>query len=308
MKVSLCIITCHRPDGLKRLLTGIANQRFENISAPELEVIVVDNDIEQSARSIIQVVDRDFPYCLRYDVEEQRGIPFARNRSVVCASDDTNFIGFIDDDEVPDTMWLEQLLLAQQTYQADAVVGPVLPKFSHRVHDWIQIGKFFERPRHSSGFELSAAATNNALVKAEVLRKLDFIFDERLALTGGSDWHLFRRLHGLGYKLIWADDALVYEWVPRSRTNLRWILQRGYRCGNTEALCEMNLNPSLAVFLTFMFKGARRIVRGLLLVPLSYIRGKHIFFKNLKYISHSFGMISGVLGTYYEEYQVIHRT
>lgn len=307
MKVSICIITCLRSEGLRRLLAGIASQRFTKIPVPDLEVIVVDNDVDQSARSVIQTIDRGFPYQLRYEVEEQRGIPFARNHSVACASGDTDFIAFIDDDEVPDVMWLEQLLLTQQIYQADAVVGPVLPKFSHRVHDWIQVGKFFERPRYPSGFELLAAATNNALVKAEVLRQLDFIFDERLALTGGSDWHLFRRLHGMGYKLIWANEALVYEWVPESRTNLRWILQRGYRCGNTEALCELNLNPSVSVFLTFVFKGVRRIVRGLLLVPLSYVQGKHIFFKNLKYISHSFGMISGVLGTYYEEYQVIHR-
>ncbi|WP_299486062.1 glycosyltransferase [Acaryochloris sp. IP29b_bin.137] len=308
MKVSICIITFLRPDGLKRLLIGIANQKFKQIPMPNLEVIVVDNDVKQSAQPIIQQMGGHFPCCLRYDVEEQRGIPFARNRSVANASDDTDFIAFIDDDEVPDAMWLERLLLAQQSYQADAVVGPVLPKFSHRVHDWIQNGKFFERPRHPSGFELSAAATNNTLVKAEILRRLDFVFDERMALTGGSDWHLFRRLYGLGHKLVWADDALVYEWIPESRTNLRWILQRGYRCGNTEALCEMNLNPSVAVLLMFIFKGGRRIVRGLLLVPLSYVRGKHIFFKNLKYISHSFGIISGVLGTSYEEYQVIHRT
>ncbi len=275
--------------------------------ALDLEVIVIDNDVDQSAHTVIQSVEQDFPYRLCYDVEEQRGIPFARNRSVACASPDTDFIVFIDDDEVPDVMWLERLLLAQQTYQADAIMGPVLPKFRHRVNDWVQHGKFFERPRHQSGFELSAAATNNTLVKASILRQLDFVFDERLALTGGSDWHLFRRLHGLDYKLVWTDDALVYEWIPESRTNLRWILQRGYRCGNTEALCEINLNPSTAVFLTFIFKGVRRILRGLLLVPLCYMRGKPIFFKNLKYISHSFGMISGVLGTCYEEYQVIHR-
>ena len=106
---------------------------------------------------------------------------------------------------------------------------------------------------------------------------------------------------------MWADDAIVYEWVPESRANLRWILQRGYRCGNTESSCEIDLEPSVLVSSNCIFKGVRRLIRGFLLIPVSLAQGRHRFCNNLKYISHSLGLLSGVIGSRYEEYQVIHR-
>lgn len=307
MKLSICIITYLRPDSLKRLLGAIAALEFRQVSAPDIEVVVVDNDPERSGESAFSAVCSAFPHAISYTVEPQRGIPFARNLSVMSASADSDFFVFIDDDEVPDPLWLEQLIVAQSRYQVDVVTGPVVPRFNHAVPDWIAAGKFFERPRYETGTEMPASATNNVLVRADVLRKLDYLFDERLALTGGSDWYLFRRLNRLGHRIVWADDAIVYEWVPESRANLQWILQRGYRCGNTESSCEIDLEPSVSVSSNCIFKGIRRLIRGFLLIPISLAQGKHGFCKNLKYISHSLGLLSGVLGSRYEEYQIIHR-
>jgi GT2 family glycosyltransferase len=39
-------------------------------------------------------------------------------------------VAFVDDEEVPDPRWLQELLIVQSRYGANVVCGPVLPVFS----------------------------------------------------------------------------------------------------------------------------------------------------------------------------------
>ena len=306
MRVAVCIITCQRPEGLKRLLNGLNQLNFHQCKTPTLEIIVIDNDFNGSACQLCQQISPQIKWTIKYYIEPRRGIPFARNTAIACAGEDLEFLVFIDDDEVPQPSWLDELLRAQSLYNADVVSGPVLPYFNQSVPDWIIKGKFFERSRYSTGHLLSGAATNNVLIRLEVLQKMKPCFDERLALSGGSDWHFFRRVFDAGYKIVWANDALVNEWIPASRANLMWLLKRGYRLGITESFCEVDLHPSLAVRAICIFKGMRRIIKGTLFIPLSFIGGKHEVLRNLQYIYHSAGMLVGITGKKYQEYQKIH--
>ena len=309
MQVAICIITCKRSEGLKRLLHGLNQLEFKLCKTPSVQIIVVDNDKDGSAYQLCQQMNLQIKWGLKYCIEERRGIPFARNKAINCAGQnfEFDFLAFIDDDEVPHKSWLDELLHAQNLYSADVVSGPVLPYFNQSVPDWIYKGKFFERLRYPTGHLLEGAATNNVLISREILQKMQPCFDERLALTGGSDLHFFRRVYNEGYKLVWADNALVSEWIPASRANLVWLLKRNYRLGITESFCEVDLNPSFIVKAICIFKGLRRIIKGTLLIPLSLIWGQHEFFRTLRYIYHSFGMLVGVTGKKYQEYRKIHQ-
>lgn len=307
MRVAVCIITCQRSEGLKRLLVGLDRLEFKLCEQPYLEIIVVDNDGNGFAQQLCQQICSQIQWTLRYCVEPRRGIPFARNKAISCAGENFDFIAFIDDDEVPQPSWLDQLLQVQSLYSADVVAGPVLPYFNESVPNWILKGKFFERCRYDTGHLLEGSATNNVLISKEILQKLQPCFDERLALSGGSDWHFFRRVYLAGYKMVWANDALVSEWIPASRANLVWLLKRNYRLGITESFCEIDLNPSLLVRATCIFKGIRRIIKGTLFIPISLIWGKHEVFQTLRYIYHSVGMLVGITGKKYQEYRKIHQ-
>ncbi len=307
MLVSVCVASYQRPEGLKRLLVGLNQLAFCKSEVPDIEVIVVDNDATGSASGICTNIATDFCWTLKYCIESERGISFARNRAIASVSEHSNFVAFIDDDEVPETNWLDELLFVQKAYQADVVAAPVIPNFiKSDIPTWVAKGGFFEPHRYPTGHALEIASTNNVLIRAEVLRQIDPVFDKRFAITGGEDTNLFMRLRRAGYKFVWANDAIVREWIPQSRTNIKWVLQRGYFGWSVHSWCECELYPSIPVIAIRIIKGLALIVKGLFLMLPSLFMGQHALIKALLNIYRGAGTLAGILGIRYQAYKVTH--
>jgi glycosyltransferase involved in cell wall biosynthesis len=307
MLVSICAITYKRPQGLKRLLEGINQLTFNNFTQPNIEVIVIDNDREDSALAVIDEVKESFRWQLKFDREPERGISYARNRALATANPETNFIATIDDDEVPAKDWLEKLLAVQKQYSADVVTGPVIPYFDHKnVPIWIEEGRFFEHTRHQTGSTRHVAFTNNVLIRAEIIRKDNLRFDKRFAIAGGEDVYFFMSLHRKGYQIIWADDALVYVWIPATRINAKWILQRGYSTYGIHSFVEKELYSSFGTQASRFFKATGLIVIGLLKLFPALVRGQQEIIAALLSIYRGSGSLAGLNGLLYQQYKTVH--
>src|SRR5690606_359612 len=108
--VALCIVTCRRPDGLRRLLLALNSLKFREWCRPNIRVIVVDNDPESRSIELCRSLAPDLRWPVTATTEPRRGIPFARNTALKVAGTDVDFVAFVDDDEVPDPHWLDELL------------------------------------------------------------------------------------------------------------------------------------------------------------------------------------------------------
>ncbi len=221
--IAVCVATFRRPAELATLLGALSAQDY----AGTHHVYVVDNDPEGSAESIVRM----HAPTAEYICEPAPGIVAARNAALAVATEP--LLAFIDDDEYPDPAWLTTLAGAMESYSSEVVWGPVVSVFPDETPEWVRSGGFFSRARHATGTEFDQAATNNTLVRrAAVMRLEQPFFDERFSASGGSDTEFFRRLWKEGARIIWCDEALVYEKVPTSRMSLDWLRRRARRTGN----------------------------------------------------------------------------
>jgi GT2 family glycosyltransferase len=216
------------------------------------------------------------------------------------------FIAFIDDDEVPIPTWLNELLNVQRLYEADIVSGPVLPQFEIQPPPWILQGGFFELPRYPTGHPITYVPAGNVLVRSRVFKEMGEGFNEHMALTGGSDTHFFLRARRAGYKMVFANKAIVYEWNPPSRVSMRWILQRAYRVGNSFAFSKMDLDPSIKTYILLLAEAGRAILLAVWTIRLLLILDKPAAVESLRHILQGVGIILGLAGHRYEEYRRPH--
>lgn len=306
MEVAICIATCRRPNGLARLLDGLAGLSFA-AGAPDLRVIVVDNDPDWRPGVVRAVVARAAPRLAgptEYLSEPRRGISFARNRGLESALR-SDFIAFIDDDERPAPHWLDELLRVQSAHAADGVGGPVLPAFETPPPEWVLKGRFFDAEHRPDGAPLDVLYTGNALVRAQVLRETGLRFDERFALTGGEDGHLFRRLRRRGYELRWAERAVVHETVPPDRLTPGYILARDFSIGARATRVRRELDPGAAGLLRLILEGAERVGLGLLGTAFYIFGPRHRRLRELKSLMAGLGGFAGLFGIQWRAYRRI---
>ena len=299
VRVAICIGTFRRRELLRETLAGLARLTFRKVAAPEIEIIVVDNDSSGSAKEICEMAT--LPYAIRYMAEPKRGIVHVRNRALVEASA-ANFIAFLDDDEVPSEAWLDELLATQARFGADVVSGPVLPSYAPGIAGWVKRGGFFDRPKCETGKPLEFCSTNNALMRNEVLGRVPR-FDDRFQLTGGEDTQFFLRVQHAGCKIIWSQEAIVHETVPNERATFEWILRRGYQSGNSWVLSEMSLDGGLRIRALRFLKGFTHLLVGLTGALICMCLGKAAFTRALRKACLGAGMLTGLAGSKFLAYQ-----
>ena len=305
MGIAVCIITCQRPQGLVRLLEGLSRLTFARHPA-DLTCVVVDNDQTQSAREACDAVRPKFRWKLEYHVEPKRGIPFARNTAIRRAGGDADLLAFIDDDEVPEPGWLSELLRVMEECNADVVAGPVVPHFVETPPAWVIKGRFFDRRRWATGTRLDRAFTGNILFQRRVFDGMDTHFDERMAMSGGSDSHFLQRVNKKGFKIVWADEAVATEWVPSSRARGRWILRRAFRIGTTSAFIELDMRPLGTALLRVFASAGLHFARGLVLLLSGFVLGKRGFVRGGRSMCYGVGLLLGLVGWRHREYHKTH--
>jgi glycosyltransferase involved in cell wall biosynthesis len=299
-RVAVCIATYRRPNGLDRLLAGIARQRYSKFR-PVVSVVVVDNHAE--GQEAAPVVERwsDELGGITFVKEPRQGISFARN-AALDAAPDCDFVALIDDDEAPVETWLESLLDTQHRYQADVVRGPVIADYENEPEDWIVKGKFFERPRYPTGTVLDIAFTHNVLFRWDPYGR-DLRFSPKYAKSGGSDTHYFARIHEDGGRIVWCDEAEVIEWNPPARQTVKWLVRRQYRIGLVRAAIDAELGLHASPRRTTAQQAWNRVAAGALGLARSVRAPRHRQVKHLGKLASGLGRAAGLLGLWFEEYQ-----
>ncbi len=302
--VAVCCITFRRPEGLQRLLDGLNSLAFTKNATPRITVIVVDNDDAAPMRALVDGLRPTFRWQLRYGCEPVQGVSSARNRALEIVPANADYIAFIDDDEVPEPQWLDELLHVQRTYSGAIVQGPVRPVLPESAPKWLVRGRFLELGPFRDGAALHFAYTGNTLMVADIVRKLNLRFDERFNRTGGEDQRFFGRAIAAGYRVVTAARAIVHEWVPEGRTTLRYLLLRKFRMGNTLTLID-RIEGGKGRLTVRAIKSVGRIGLGMAQTILLLHRGFAGLAAALCTVAWGVGALVGLFGVVYREYDAV---
>jgi len=300
VNLSVCIATYRREERLAALLEDLMRQQLK----PD-EVVVVDNDVTQSARGVVEERARGCPYPIIYDVQPERSIALTRNRTVHLARG--QWLAFIDDDERAPPQWLKLLRAAADTYGADGVLAPVEPQVPASAPAWLRRGKFYDWPHLPSGARVPPALLRfgNVLLRSTVLQAEPGPFDPSYRLSTGEDDDLLRRLLAKGARIIWCDEALVWEPVERQRQSLRWLMKRALGGGQHFAQLRITgrLGPVGPASRAFMCaRWALQLLIALALAALLWPAGKHRAAVWLIKASANLGKLTALWGWRYSQY------
>lgn len=300
--VRIAVPTFRRPEGISRLLTALMPQVTEANEAGNYSasVIVIDNDPEASARSLVEA------FGVAYLHEPRPGIAAVRNASVAASVDQTALI-LLDDDEVPAEDWLNELVTAYIRTGADGVAGRVVTLFPDATPAWVFAAGAFVRPTRVDGQRMNEAASNNLLLDVSAILRSSLSFNEEFGLTGGSDSLFTREFTAWGADLRWCETALVFEQEDPDRFTRPWVLMRAFRAGNTAVRVDRALarNPLQRIIMS-----TRRLAHGALFVLAGYARAAWgIVTRSLVHRARGerravrgLGMVAGAFGYAFNEY------
>ncbi len=302
--VAICIPTYRRLEYLGRLLASLAMIRLDEMV---VHVVVVDNDADRSAETVVAAFSTQLPD-LVYDAEPERGIAAARNRLVAHAVRlGVEYLAFLDDDEWVEPDWLINFVSTALVHGADAVAGPVIPDYEPDVPPWIVEGRFFnERPSRPTGEEVRVLGMGNTLIKRAWLDRLDGPFDRRLALTGGEDPDLWMKLFLLGLRMVWCEEATVHERISTSRATAPWLLKRQFNYGITGSRIVRTLNPSPSKYADRIARSVGHVSLGFILLGPSLVRGPAAIVHSLGHCARGLGAVVGLAGFASHPYRHIH--
>ncbi len=319
--LAVAVPTFRRPEMLADLLAALVAEAEIAGAAPGavvdgqpvdvapavVEVLVIDNDPQQTAEPVVAAHRHRHTGgpAVRYLPEPEPGVVAVRNRAL---SEATDLVAFIDDDELPEAGWLAQLLTTRVRFDAELVAGVVLADYESELDPWIAAGRFFVRRRMPTGSVLDVAAAGNMLLDLAAIRRTNLSFDPRFGLTGGEDTFLTRQLGRRGVRMVWCDEAIIYDRVPSSRMTRRWVLARAMSSGNTagtiDVLLARGAGQRAAVRLRLLGKSLARVAGGLGRAGVGYVLRRPVDqARGVRAVARGVGMAMAAVGWNYREYR-----
>ena len=142
MDIGICIATYNNNIGLFKLITYINKLHFKKNIKPNLSIYIVDNYLK-STLSLSTLKKRFDNLNIEYEKEHKKGIPFARNKLIKMAIHN-DYLTFIDDDEYPCEIWLDEYLTIIKEKEAEILTGPIIGMLPKEAKSWLKKSNFFD--------------------------------------------------------------------------------------------------------------------------------------------------------------------
>jgi glycosyltransferase involved in cell wall biosynthesis len=266
--VSVIIPTYNRLDHLQAAIRAVLNQTYQR-----LELIVVDNNCTDGTdtyvRSLARVDKR-----VRYLREDTQGLNPARNRGLVEARGE--WVAYLDDDELPPTYWLANLMDCCRETGADGAGGGYLGLWEDVPPKWLSRSECLEETvgvcsRGEERKPVQWLLGGNCFYRREALEEVRGFgsyagYRGRGSLADGADVAVGHRLVAAGYKLWHEPTAHVFHKMPLERQSMLYIGRRAFWSAYADGIHGDAMNVGRKVGRATK-RGPEAMLLGLVIVP-----------------------------------------
>ncbi len=261
--IAVAICTYKRNEPLAVLLDQliVCATRLGNRGA--VGVVVVDDSWDGMAEAVVKKYAGCFELGIEYRKSGRQNISIARNLAIETACQMAEWTAMTDDDCVPITDWLDELLDTQAATGADTVTGTMVRRVPPGSPKWLTdepfLGVGHWSPADQS--ELTVASTFNSMISSRWLKEhAEIRFRPSLGVVGGEDMVFYRAAHDAGLRIVFSKNAFVYEDEPLARANLAYQLRLFLWQGNSSYVTSTHNGISpVRMFL----HGGKSMVRAL---------------------------------------------
>lgn len=288
MKASVAICTHNRA---KDTVEAVQSVLAQESCSFEFEVLVIDNNSKDNTKELFH--ESLWPTQVRYIMESQLGLSYARNRAIREAKGE--FILFLDDDALASSGWIQEVI---NVFERDAAIGcvggKIDPIWEGGKPDWIPeeiIGLYTLMDFSDHIVEMKPPYFPfgaNVSFRKSVFDKIE-PFREDLGRVGNNllsseESELISRIREK-YKIFYTPYGSVQHKISKSRLNKRWLLRRMYWQGISDATRYNKSSWGL-------FKHVARIAQAGLLILLCMNNVQKVMSQLVK-ISYRNGTIVG---------------
>ncbi len=262
---SIIVCTYNRASFLKETIDSI----LKNLSAKtNYELLIVDNNSTDNTLEIVSQYSR-FSF-IKYFLEKQQGLSFARNRGIREAKNE--IIVFLDDDIDIDSGYLDILDQLYKDANTYIVGGKVLP-YQTRMPDWLSKKYQYLASVYDLGdqpCQPTKLMGANHTFRKELTQKVG-LYNTSLGpignyKIGGDEDDFLLRAQKIGYKLLYHPDLIVYHKIA-NRLNEPFIYRYANNIGRSQAKIDRQHKK-----IRFVLKA----IKSSLMIIMYYIYGMYV--------------------------------
>ncbi|MEY3330140.1 MAG: hypothetical protein RLZZ115_3025 [Cyanobacteriota bacterium] len=254
------------PDVLEKLQLQTGT---ENIT---WEIIVVDNNSNDQTADVVQnmIISWQEVFPLKYVFEAKQGIAFARQKGV--EESQGELIGFLDDDNFPNSDWvLQAYLFGQEHPKAGSYGGQI-----HGIYE-VKPPENFKRIEHlllairESGDQSFLFCPEQLKLPSGaglVVRKQAWLDHVPLQLMntgrGGNDYEISLNLYKGGWEIWYNPEMHLNHYIPSDRLEKKYLLSLASLYGLKSCEFRMLITPKWKKTITFfkvMLGGIKRYIQ-----------------------------------------------
>lgn len=282
-KIALVICTYNRDRYLPEALETV---KLQTLSRDQFELIIVDNFSTDNTAAISKKFIEDNPGInVRYCLEKNKGLSFARNRGIAEAG--APVIAYMDDDALLSPDFLKVLLqFFDRHTDAVGAGGKVIPKYEEgKEPEWMNkylngfVGKLdYGNEVMLFGKKMKYPAGCNMTYKKEALQQAGG-FNNELKFRS-DDKYIFQKIRLISGKIYYVPGAWLFHYIDGYRLQMQNFKKLFLKTGNEEKkrlLSENNRAGLIKKFCEFFFKAGASIILFLLFFfKGQYVKGKYV--------------------------------